>query len=67
MLSLPCAQHPIVARNQQCRDGLDMSNERESSEDNFELDPSDAAQRRTLLKVLFINLAVDADRKLTSF
>jgi len=34
-----------------------MSNERESSEDNFELDPSDAAQRRTLLKVLFINLA----------
>ena len=34
-----------------------MSNERESSEDNSDLDPSDVAQRRTLIKVLFINLA----------
>jgi len=47
----------MVARSQQCRDDLDMSNERESSEDNSDLDPSDVAQRRTLIKVLFINLA----------
>ncbi|MFT0546270.1 cation transporter [Allopusillimonas ginsengisoli] len=35
----------------------DISDERESGEDNSELDPNDAGQRRALIKVLFINLA----------